>query len=248
MKGLRAAIKMNQWEIDTVKPFKSVKDELSISPNYIVLRGTRIVLPASLRQRAIDIAHESHQGLSKTTALMREKVWFPDIDKLIKDTLDRCIPCQAVGRPAPPQPLQMSEMPTGPWQKVHIDFYGLMPTSEYLLVVVERYSRFPIVEMAKSTKAKSIIPKLDKTFVVHGLPIVVTTDNGPQFNSNDFTNYMSLLGIDYNTSTPRWPQGNAEVERFMQPFGTAIQTAQAEGRVWQQELSRSLLQYRSAPH
>ena len=147
MKGLRAAIKMNQWEIDTVKPFKSVKDELTIGPNNIVLRGTRIVLPASLRQRAIDIAHESHHGLSKTKALMREKVWFPDIDKLTKDTLDRCIPCQAVGRPAPPQPLQMSEMPTGPWQKVHIDFYGPMPTSEYLLVVIDRYSRFPIVKM-----------------------------------------------------------------------------------------------------
>ena len=59
---------------------------------------------------------------------------------------------------------------------------------------------------------------------------------------------MSLLGIDYNPSTPRWPQGNAEVERFMQPLGRAIQTAQAEGRVWQQELSRFLLQYRSTPH
>ena len=87
-----------------------------------------------------------------------------------------------------------------------------------------------------------------KTFAVHGLPIEVTTDNGPPFNSDDFTNYMSLLGIDYNPSTPRWPQGNAEVERFMQPLGRAIQTAQAEGRVWQQELSRFLLQYRSTPH
>ena len=107
---------------------------------------------------------------------MREKVWFPEIDKLTKETLDRCIPCQAVGRPAPPQPLQISKMPTGPWQKVHIDFYGPMPTSEYLLVVIDRYSRFPIVEMVKSTKAKSIIPKLDKTFAVHGLPVEVTTE------------------------------------------------------------------------
>ena len=90
----------------------------------------------------------------------------------------------------------MSEMPTGPWQKVHIDFYEPMPTSEYILVVIDRYSRFPIVEMVKSTKAKSIIPKLDKTFAVHGLPVEVTTYNGPPFNSDDLTNYMSQLCID----------------------------------------------------
>ena len=248
MKGLRAAIKLNRWDMDTVKPFKSVKDELTIGPNNIILRGTRIVLPAPLRQRAIDIAHESHQGLSKTKALMREKVWFPDIDKLTKDTLDRCIPCQAVGQPAPPQPLKMSEMPTGPWQKIHIDFYGPMPTGEYLLVIVDRYSRFPIVEIVKSTKAKTIIPKLDKTFAVHGLPNQITTDNGPPFSSDEFKKYLSLLDIDYIPATPQWPQGNAEVERFMQPLGRAIQTARAEGRVWQQELSRFLLQYRLTPH
>ena len=196
MKGLRAAIRLNHWEIDTVKPFKCVKGELTIGPNNIVLHGTWLVLPASLRQRAIDIAHESHQGLSKTKALMREKVWFPEIDKLTKETLDGCIPCQAVGRPAPPQSLQMSEMPIGPWQKA-------MPTSEYLLVVIDRYSQCPIVEMIKSTKAKSIIPKLDKTFAVHGLSVEVTTDNGPPFNSDDFTNCMSQLCIDYKPTTPR---------------------------------------------
>ena len=69
VKGLRAAIKLRHWDKDTVKPFKSVKDELTIGQNNIVLCGTRIVLPASLRQRAINIAHKFHQGLSKTKSL-----------------------------------------------------------------------------------------------------------------------------------------------------------------------------------
>ena len=30
---------------------------------------------------------------------------------------------------------------------------------------------------------------------------------------------MSLLGIDYIPATPEWPQGNAEVERFVQSIG-----------------------------
>ena len=110
---------------------------------------------------------------------MREKVWFPNIDKLTKDTLDRCIPCKAVGQPAPSQPLPMSEMPTGSWRKVHIDFYRPMPTGEYLIVIIDCYSRFPIVEIVNSTRARTIIPKLDKTFTVHGLPDQITTDNVP---------------------------------------------------------------------
>ena len=59
---------------------------------------------------------------------------------------------------------------------------------------------------------------------------------------------MGTLGIQFDPTTPKWPQGNAEVERFMQPLGKAIQTAHAENKVWQQELYQFLLQYRSTPH
>ena len=45
-----------------------------------------------------------------------------------------------------------------------------------------------------------------------------------------------------------WPQGNAEVERFNQPLNRALTTATLEGKVWQQELNRFLLQYRTTPH
>ena len=70
-------------------------------------------MPKSLQQRAIDIAHETHLGLTKTKALIREKIWFPNIDKMVKDTVDRCIACQAVSRTSPPEPLTVTEMPKG---------------------------------------------------------------------------------------------------------------------------------------
>ncbi|XP_028405753.1 uncharacterized protein LOC114528323 [Dendronephthya gigantea] len=43
-------------------------------------------------------------------------------------------------------------------------------------------------------------------------------------------------------------QGNAMVERFMQPLGKALKTAKLEERPWKQELYRFLLQYRTTPH
>ena len=83
------------------------------------------------------------------------------------------------------------------------------------------YSRYPEVEIVRSTKAASLIPRLDKIFSVHGLPHKVISDNGPPFNrafnSTEFARYIDTLGIQFGPKTPKWPQGNAEIERFMQP-------------------------------
>ena len=149
LKGLRAAIKLNEWHYDIVKPFKNIKDELTITSNSLILCGSRIVIPESLQQRAIDLAHETHPGLSKTKALLWEKVWFPNIDKMVKCTVDQCIPCQAVGKQTTPEPLAMTDMPMGPWEIVHLNFYEPLPSGDYLLVVINRYSRFPEVEIVK---------------------------------------------------------------------------------------------------
>ena len=35
---------------------------------------------------------------------------------MVQDTLDNCIPCQAVAKPKPAEPLSMTVMPKGPWQ------------------------------------------------------------------------------------------------------------------------------------
>ena len=109
LKGLRAAIRFNKWDSPVVKDYKHVKDELSVSSHGLILRGNRIVVPHSLRQRAVDIAHESHLGIQKTKALLREKVWFPQIDNIVKNTIEKCVTCQAVASPNPPEPLAMTQ-------------------------------------------------------------------------------------------------------------------------------------------
>ena len=101
MQSMRTAIRHNKWDCDRVKPFKAIKDELIVALQNIVLRGLRIVVPELLQQQAIDIADETHQSLVKTKALLLEKVWFPGIDKLVKETIDHCILCQATGQPSP---------------------------------------------------------------------------------------------------------------------------------------------------
>ena len=126
---------------------------------------------------------------------MHEKIWFPGIDSLVKETITKCQPCQSFGKPNPPQPLHMTEMPSAPWHKSNIDFFGPLSSGDFLLVVIDRYSRYPEVELVQLTKRSVVIPKLDKIFAIHGILLDLVSDNGPPFNGDEFARYLTSLGV-----------------------------------------------------
>ena len=52
--------------------------------------------------------------------LARGIVWWPGIDKSIKNTVEQCLQCQQ-NQPLPPTaPLQPWGWPTRPWSRLHI--------------------------------------------------------------------------------------------------------------------------------
>ena len=165
------------------------------------------MLPKSLRNRALNIAHARYLGLSKTKALIRKKAWFPKIDKLTEDLITSCLPCQLVGLPKPPAPtLQPTQLPPKPWHTVNMDFLGPLPSGEMLLVIIDQHRRFPEVEILRSTAASAIIPKLDSIFARHCYPIKVRTDNGPPWNSTEIDTYLHRNGIQFKPFTPLHPK------------------------------------------
>ena len=111
-----------------------------------ILKGPlKFIIPKLLQQRAVDIAHEGHFGIGKTKALLREKIWFPGVDNLVEKTVKACQATTTL--PKQREPLIMSEMPEKPWTRLSADFYGPIPSGEYLLVLVDEHSRYPIVEI-----------------------------------------------------------------------------------------------------
>ena len=105
---------------------------------------------------------------------------------------------------------------------VHVDFCGPFPTGEYLLVAIDAYSRFLVVEIVQTTSAKSTIVKLEKIFCTHGIPRILKSDNGPSFNSQDFKVFMQEYEINHRRVTPLCPQANSEAENFMKPLSEVI--------------------------
>ena len=74
------------------KSFWNRRNEISVTEDGILLKEHRIIVPQSLRDRVIQLAH---QGMTKTKSLLRTKVWFPQMDNKTEQMIKECIPCQA---------------------------------------------------------------------------------------------------------------------------------------------------------
>ncbi|KAK0144487.1 hypothetical protein N1851_017148 [Merluccius polli] len=109
---------------EILKKFRQISGELTVSlSDDIILRGTRIVIPASLEQRVLQLAHEGHQGIIKTKTLLRSKVWFPNIGQKAESIVKNCLARQANTLVTQSEPLRMSELPEAPWH-ICADFYN----------------------------------------------------------------------------------------------------------------------------
>ena len=69
------------------------------------------------------------------------------------------------------------------------------------IILVDYYSRFPFVEILKSTTFVNIVSKLFNIFSVHGEPEIVTGENRGQFTSNEMESFLRVNSITHNKTT-----------------------------------------------
>ena len=213
-----------------------IKDELSVnSDENVILRDTRLVIPKSLQRQIVKITHEGHQSVVKCKQLLREKVWFPGIDAFVTKIVNQCISC----------PCNTPNYIRAPLVEVNIDFKQLSHT-QYLLVVADDYSIYPVVEFVNSTSSHHVIPVLDNIFSMFGVSEIGKSDNGPLFQGGEFHKYAQYLGFPHRKITPYHPRTNGECERFM---GTlVVKITATESQPLNQILCRFLRSYRATPH
>ena len=107
---------------------------------------------------------------------------------------------------------------------------GPLPTGEYLLVVVDYFSRWMEVDVLLCTTSAAIIKCLDSHFARYGVPVGLRTDNGSNLVSEEMENYLEEMSIVHHRNTPLWPRANGEVERQNRSLLKAMRVDQADGK------------------
>ena len=138
----------------------------------------------------------------------------------------------------------MAESPVG---EGSYRFCGPLSQQE-LLIAVDAHSKWAeVVEMSQTTTAKTITA-LRHMFATHGIPEQLVSDNGPQFTSTEFVEFVKANGIKHTKSSPYHPATNGEAERFVRTFKEAMKTGRSGGLTLAHQLDNFLLTYRTTPH
>ena len=92
-------------------------------------------------------------------------------------------------------------------------------------LVVEVHSKCAeVFEMAQTTSAKTF-DVLRQLFTQYILPEQLVSNNGPQFISTEFQNFLLSNGVCHIRCSPYHPASNGLVERFVRTFKEAMKAS-----------------------
>ena len=111
------------------------------------------------------------------------------------------------------------------------------------MLVIDYFSKFIFVEKVSTTTAKSTINKFSNIFATEGAPQQLMTDNGPPFNSSEFSRFCQEWNLEHCTSSPNYPQSDGQAERAVQTVKQRMARCKQDG----QDFKQALLQMRTTP-
>ena len=115
------------------------------------------------------------------------------------------------------------------------------------LVIVDAYFKFvDVVPMLHATTTKPTAA-LRYVFSYFVLPEHLVTDNGTQFTSAEFQNFLRDNDIEHTLTAPGHPATNGLAERYVGEFKDKLSKIGDTGESVQTKLDRFLLTCRSTP-
>ena len=204
--------------------------------NNLLLYQTRIVVPPEMRQEILIKIHHGHQGIQRCKSRVVSSVWWPGVSSAMEQFIQSCPICQKLTTP-PKEPLISTTLPNYPWEHVAADLFELRGAN-YLLVA-DYYSRFVEVQKLTTTTSSNIITQLKAIFARFGIPDIMVTDNGPQFDSHEMKEFAQSYEFQHTTTSPYFPQSNGFAERMVKTMKKLLEHSA--------DPYKSILSYRATP-
>ena len=104
-----------------IHDYWNYREDMSLKDS-ITTKGHRILIPSTLRRKALEQIHEGHQGVEKCMLKARESVFWSGISDDICEAVEKCRTCQSSSKAAKPLG-NTSEVPPHPWHTLGTDLF-----------------------------------------------------------------------------------------------------------------------------
>ncbi|XP_059084410.1 uncharacterized protein LOC131881541 [Tigriopus californicus] len=226
-----------------VRLFTKQKRELSLD-GELILRGCQLVIPRSAVKDVLRRLHSSHQGVEKTKRRARQAVFWPGYTNDITTTVETCEKCQYYCPSPLPEPLVQEPLPSRPFEIVTSDLFQF--GSHHFLVYADRLSGYPLLSRFPSNPSSSdLIHEFRIFFSLMGAPNILRTDNGPQYRSRLFVDFLTEWGVKWTPSSPHHPQSNGHAEVTVKIIKHLV--AKHDGNINSDNFHAGLLELRNGP-
>lgn len=216
----------------------------------------QLLLPISLREEVLQQLHQGHghQGVERTTDLVRERCFWPGMYQDVKDWCKRCDRCTLAKPVHPTVRTPMGHLlASRPNQILAIDF-SLLERSrdgkEHVLVMTDVFSKFTQAVPTRDQRASTVAGVLVREwFYKFGVPSRIHSDQGRNFESMLIQQLCILYGVQKTHTTPYWPQGNGQCERFNRTLHGLLQALPPEKKLeWPNYLPHVTFCYNTTVH
>lgn len=182
-----------------------------------------------------------------------EKLFFAvGLEKHVRQYIQQCLVCARCNPAVKVAKHEHLPLPQGPFQQLQIDFTHMTPACKgyrYLLVIVDRFSRWPEAYPTKNENAQTVVKCLMEHIIPRfGIPLAIDSDNGPSFVSKVTRLLAKALGIKWTFHAPYHPQSSGCVERANRTIKNKLLKIHMSRRMtWLDALPLTLMSMRAMP-
>jgi hypothetical protein len=115
----------------------------------------------------------------------------------------------------------------------------------FIVVLIDYMSSFPEVLLTGEVTSTKIITWLRQVFARFGNPDILVSDNGTNFISDEFANFLRSRDIIHQPVPVYNPERNGKVEAFNKYLKQGVQTFQASHTLFHDGINELLFNYRA---